>query len=136
LPARRQRAAARPAAPAVGGVGEHAPGHRPGRPPPGGQHLVDLLERPGRRCRAPPRRLGRARLGNGGDSAGPGERPPGTPRGPARLPIPPSLAWPASRQAPSRALARGSTVPPGGTPDGPEPPDDVEPRDSVTRLAP
>jgi glutamate/tyrosine decarboxylase-like PLP-dependent enzyme len=34
-----------------------------------------------------------------------GDDPPGTPRGPARLPIPPSLAWPASRQAPSRELA-------------------------------
>ena len=34
-----------------------------------------------------------------------GDDPPGTSRGPARLPIPPSLAWPASRQAPSRELA-------------------------------
>src|SRR6266480_2994074 len=33
-----------------------------------------------------------------------GSDPPGTPRGPARLPIPPSLAWPASRQAPTRVL--------------------------------
>ena len=32
LPARRQRAAAHAAAPAVGGVRQHAPGHRPGRP--------------------------------------------------------------------------------------------------------
>src|SRR6266480_3921582 len=41
-------------------------------------------------------------------SAGPGERRPRTPR--ARPPpIPPSLAWPASRQAPSRVLARGAT---------------------------
>src|SRR5215469_4714642 len=31
-----------------------------------------------------------------------GDDPPGTPRGPARLPIPPSLAWLASRQASSR----------------------------------
>jgi pimeloyl-ACP methyl ester carboxylesterase len=37
----------------------------------------------------------------GAGSAGPGERPPGTPRGPTRLPVPPSLAWPASRQASS-----------------------------------
>ena len=28
-----------------GGVRQHAAGHRPGRPPSGGQHLVDLLER-------------------------------------------------------------------------------------------
>jgi N-acetyl-gamma-glutamyl-phosphate reductase len=35
----------------------------------------------------------------------PGPHGPGTPRGPARLPIPPSLAWPASRQAPSRVPA-------------------------------
>jgi N-acetyl-1-D-myo-inositol-2-amino-2-deoxy-alpha-D-glucopyranoside deacetylase len=38
----------------------------------------------------------------------PGPHGPGTPRGPARLPIPPSLAWPASRQAPSRELAGAS----------------------------
>jgi N-acetyl-1-D-myo-inositol-2-amino-2-deoxy-alpha-D-glucopyranoside deacetylase len=31
-----------------------------------------------------------------------GDDPPGTPGGPARLPIPPSPAWPASRKAPSR----------------------------------
>jgi hypothetical protein len=36
---------------------------------------------------------------------------PGTPRGPARLPIPPSLAWPASRQAPSRELAGVPSIP-------------------------
>ena len=35
----------------------------------------------------------------------PGPHGPGTPRGPARLPDPPSPAWPASRQAPSRELA-------------------------------
>ena len=34
----------------------------------------------------------------------PGPHGPGTPRGPARLPGPPALAWPASRQAPSRDL--------------------------------
>src|SRR6266480_4636987 len=34
-----------------------------------------------------------------------GSDPPGTPRGPARLPIPPSPARPASRQAPSRVRA-------------------------------
>ena len=91
LPARRQRAAAHPAAPAVGGIRRHAPGHRPGRQPPGGQHLVDLLERPGRRGRAAPRRVGRPGPGNGSDparaaragppgSASPGGRPPVTPR--------------------------------------------------------
>src|SRR5262249_3178318 len=57
-PARGQRAAARPAAPAVGGLRQHAPGHRPGRPPPGGQHVVDLLERPDRRRPAEAGRVG------------------------------------------------------------------------------
>jgi N-acetyl-gamma-glutamyl-phosphate reductase len=41
-----------------------------------------------------------AMLARGGD-------PPGTPRGPARLPFPLHCAWPASRQAPSRVLAWG-----------------------------
>jgi N-acetyl-gamma-glutamyl-phosphate reductase len=45
-----------------------------------------------------------AMLARGGD-------PPGTPRGPARLPFPLHCAWPASRQAPSRVLARGGDPP-------------------------
>ena len=87
LPARRQRAAARTAEPAVGGVRQHAPGHRPGRPPAGSQHLVDLLERPGRWRRAAPRRVGRPGAGSGGDPARARAGPPGPLRsqpGPAR----------------------------------------------------
>ena len=37
-----------------------------------------------------------------------GSDPPGTPRGPARLPIPSSHAWRASRQAPSRTTGRSA----------------------------
>ena len=62
-------AAARAAAPAEGGVRQHAPGHRPGRPPPGGQHVVDLLERPDRRRPAEARRVGRPWPGSDGHPA-------------------------------------------------------------------
>ena len=48
-----------------------------------------------------------------------GSDPPGTPRGPARLPIPPSLAWPASRQAPSRVLTAALTGSPARPAPGP-----------------
>src|SRR5215471_9324559 len=55
--------------------------------------------------RNPPVACGPIPPSPGRGPAGPGERPPGTPRGA-------DGAWPASRQAPSRVLARGATPEP------------------------
>ena len=73
---RRVSPADRDAGQAGGRVGGHAAAHRAGHPAGCGGHLVDLLERPGRRRAVPPFRLGRAR------HAGPARRGPPGPNGP------------------------------------------------------